>query len=138
MIPSYSSSLEQSSLNHESLIFGCSHLLFSYYEPSFFLCALFPQFVEGNQLPSGTHSSNEWIPWSWGVIQGGYNNILFFLYFFIVASNTSFWFLQGWHMRDEMIFNRIWNDYLGSILSLISLCLLDLSYWNTYLYLFHG
>ena len=34
--PSYSSSLEGSSLNHESLIFSCSHILFSYYESSLF------------------------------------------------------------------------------------------------------
>ena len=48
--PSYSSLLEGSSLNHESLIFSCSHFLFSYYESSFFLCSLFPEFAEGNHF----------------------------------------------------------------------------------------
>ena len=54
---SYSSSLEGSSLNRESLIFSCSHLLFSYYESSFFFCALFPESTEGN------HFLLEHIPW---------------------------------------------------------------------------
>ena len=35
---SYSSSLEGSSLNRECLILSCSHILFSYYESSCFLC----------------------------------------------------------------------------------------------------
>ena len=47
---SCSSSLEGSSLNRESLIFSFSHLLFSYYESSFFLCALFPESAEGNHF----------------------------------------------------------------------------------------
>ena len=34
----------------ESLIFSCSHLLFSCYESSFFLCALFPKSAEGNHF----------------------------------------------------------------------------------------
>ena len=63
------------SFNRERLIFSCSHLLFSYYDSSFFLCALFLESVEGNQLPFGTHSSNEWISWSWEAIHGGYNNL---------------------------------------------------------------
>ena len=82
-------------------------------------------------LPSGTHSLSEWIPWSWEAIQGDYNSILFFFDCFVIASNTSFWCLQGWHMRDEIIFNRICNDSLGSSLSLISLWLLEIPYWNT-------
>ena len=39
---------EGSYLNHESLIFSCSHLLFSYYDSSFFLCVLFPESAEIN------------------------------------------------------------------------------------------
>ena len=35
----------------EILIFSCSHLLFSYYESSFFfLCVLFPDFAESNHF----------------------------------------------------------------------------------------
>ena len=45
---SYSSSLEGSSLDGEILIFSCSHLLFSYYESSFFF--FFPKFVESNHF----------------------------------------------------------------------------------------
>ena len=37
-------------LNRESLIFSCSHIPFSYYESSFFLCALFPESTEGNHF----------------------------------------------------------------------------------------
>ena len=47
---SCSSFLEGSSLNCERLIFSFSHLLFSYYESSFFLCALFPESAEGNHF----------------------------------------------------------------------------------------
>ena len=48
---SYSSSLEVSSLDGESLIFSCSHLLFSYSKSSFFfLCMLFPESVESNHF----------------------------------------------------------------------------------------
>ena len=47
MIPSYSSSLEGSSLDGESLIFSCSHLLFSYYESSFFF---FVESTESNHF----------------------------------------------------------------------------------------
>ena len=110
-----------SSLNRESLIFSCSHLLMSYYESSFFLCALFLESAESNQHPSGTHSLSEWTPWSWEAIPGVYNNLFFFFDCFVIASNTSFWCLQGWHMRDETIFNRIYNDSLGSSVSLVSL-----------------
>ena len=46
----YSSSLEGSSLDRESLIFSCFHFLFSYYESSFFVCAHFPESVEGNHF----------------------------------------------------------------------------------------
>ena len=92
---------------------------------------LLPRVYWKQSLPSGTHSSNEWIPWSWEAIQGGYKNIFFFFNCFIIALNTSFWCIQGWNMRDEMIFNRIYNDSLGSILSLIYLWLLKLPYWNT-------
>ena len=63
-------------------------------------------------------------------IQGGYTNILFFFDLFVIALNTSFWCLQGWHMRNEMIFNRICNDSLGSSLSHISLWLLELIQLN--------
>ena len=45
---SYSSLLEGSSLNRESLIFSFSHLLLSYYEPRCFLCALFPYSAKSN------------------------------------------------------------------------------------------
>ena len=55
--PSYSSSLEGYSLNCESLIFSFFHFLFYYYESIFFLCALFPESVEGNHFLL-TH-----IPW---------------------------------------------------------------------------
>ena len=83
-------------------------------------------------ITSFWHTFLEWMnPWYWDAIQGGYNNILFFFDCFVITSNTSFWCLQGWHMRYQMIFNRICNDSLGSILSLISLWLLNLSYWNT-------
>ena len=44
---SYSSSLEGSSLDGESLIFNCSHLLFSSYESSFFF---FPKSAESNHF----------------------------------------------------------------------------------------
>ena len=44
------------SVNNESLILNCSHLLFSCYESSFFLCALFPESAEGNQFPPATYS----------------------------------------------------------------------------------
>ena len=47
---SYFSLLEGSSLDGESLIFSCSHLLFSYYESRFFLCALYPESAEGNHF----------------------------------------------------------------------------------------
>ena len=47
---SYSSSLDVSSLNRENLIFGWSHLLFSYYELRFFLCVLFPESSEINHF----------------------------------------------------------------------------------------
>ena len=42
--------LKGSSLDGESLIFSCSHLLFFYYESSFFLCALFLESAEGNHF----------------------------------------------------------------------------------------
>ena len=118
-------------MNHETLIFNFSNLHFSDYELSFILCALFPDSSKGNQIPSSTHSLNEWIPWSWEAIQGGYKKLLFFFDCFIIESNTSFWCLQGWNMRDEMIFNRNCNYSLGSILRLISLWLLEIPYWNT-------
>ena len=81
------------------------HLHFSYYESSFFLCALFPKSAEGNQLPFGTHSLNEWIPWSWETIQGGYNNIFFFFGCFVIESNTSFGVFKDdtWGMRWSLI-----------------------------------
>ena len=44
---SYSSPLEGSSLDGESLIFICSHILFSYYESSFFF---FPESAESNHF----------------------------------------------------------------------------------------
>ena len=44
---SYSSSLEGSSLDGESLIFSCSHLLFSSYESSLFF---FPDSAESNHF----------------------------------------------------------------------------------------
>ena len=71
-------SLISSSVNCGSLIFSCSHLLISCYESSFLLCAFFPEYAKGDQLPSCTHSLNEWIPWSWEAIQGGHNNLFFF------------------------------------------------------------
>ena len=37
-------------LNRESLMFNCSHRLFSYYESSFFLCAFFPESAEGSHF----------------------------------------------------------------------------------------
>ena len=43
----YSSSLEGSPLDGESFIFSCSHLLFSYYELSFFF---FPESAESNHF----------------------------------------------------------------------------------------
>ena len=48
--PSYSSLLEGSSLNHESLIFNWSHFSFSYYEMSFILCVLLPESAESNHF----------------------------------------------------------------------------------------
>ena len=50
LIPSYSSSLEGSSLNRERLIFSCSHILFSYYGSSFILCVLFPESAKSNHF----------------------------------------------------------------------------------------
>ena len=50
MCSSYSSLLKVSTLNHEILIFSCSHLIFSYYESSLFLCALFVESIEGNHF----------------------------------------------------------------------------------------
>ena len=47
---SYSSSLEGSSLDGESLILNFSHLLLSYYESRFILCVLFPESAESNQF----------------------------------------------------------------------------------------
>ena len=47
MCPSYSSSLEGSSLDGEHLIFSCSHLLLSYYELRFFF---FRESTERNQF----------------------------------------------------------------------------------------
>ena len=38
-------------------------------------------------------------------------------YCFVIASNTSFWFLQEWHMRDVTIFNRIWMILLALALA---------------------
>ena len=52
--------LEGSSLNRESLIFSCSHLLYSYYESIFFLCALFPESAKSNHfLPAHIPRMNE-------------------------------------------------------------------------------
>ena len=81
--------VEGSSLNHESLIFSCSHLLFSYYELSILLCALFPESAESNHfllehIPRMNESS-----WSWEAIQGGYHNFCI-LYFFIHCFNFFF------------------------------------------------
>ena len=145
-------------VNYESLIFSCSHLFFSSYEPNFFLCTFFSESVETDQVLFGTYSLNEWIPWSRETIQGGHNNIYFFyvlfdgLKLFLDLSNPyevglhGLWVLyihilylipqchllidvlsfkqlhqsneyflrclQGWHMRDEVILNRICNDPL--------------------------
>ena len=38
-------------------------------------------------LPSGTHSLNEWIPWSWEAIQGGHHHFCILHFFFS-------WFLK--------------------------------------------
>ena len=59
-------------------------------------------------LPSGTHSSNEWIPWSWESIQGGYHNVCI-LYFFFYCFKLFFDF------RDPC---KVW---------LYGLCILDLN-----------
>ena len=61
-------SMIYSGVNCESFIFSCSHLIFSCYDSSFFLCAFFPKYVESDHLLSGTYSLNEWIPWSWETI----------------------------------------------------------------------
>ena len=57
----YSSSLKGSSLDGESLIFSLSHLLFSYYESSFFF---FPEFAESNHflLPHIPHMNESHDP----------------------------------------------------------------------------
>ena len=47
---SYSSSLEGSSFDGEIFIFSCSHIIFSYYELSFFLCVLFLESDETNHF----------------------------------------------------------------------------------------
>ena len=98
-------------------------LLFSYYESSFFLCSFFLESTEDNHfllahIPRMNESHDPGRPFTTS-------------YSSLITSNTSFWCLQGWHMRDEMIFNRTCNDSLGSILGLISLWLLDISDWNT-------
>ena len=84
MSPFYSSSLEGSSLDGESLIFSCSHLLFSYYESSFFLCVLFPESTESNHFllahfPRMNESHDPRRPF-----KGGYHHfcILHFFYYY--------------------------------------------------------
>ena len=69
-------------VNYESFIFSFSHLLFSYYDSIFFLCPIFLDSTEIDQISSGTISLNEWIPWSWETIQGGHNNLFFFYLLF--------------------------------------------------------
>ena len=74
---SYSSSLDGSSLKGESLIFSCSHILFSYYESSFFLCVLFPESAETNHfllenIPCINESHD----------QGGYHHLCILHFFF--------------------------------------------------------
>ena len=107
-------------LNGESLIFSWSHILFFYYLCIFFLCALFLESVEGNHfllahIPRMNKSHDPGRP---------FKVVITIYYSSFIASNTFFWCLQGWNMRDEMIFNRICNDSLGSILSLISFWIL--------------
>ena len=61
-------------LNGESLIFNLlPSFFFSSYETSFFF---FPESIESNYFLFGTHSSHEWIPWSWEAI------LCFFFYHF--------------------------------------------------------
>ena len=45
------------------------------------VCAL-PRVCWKQSLPSSTHSSKEWIPWSWEAIQGGYHHFCIFHFFF--------------------------------------------------------
>ena len=47
----------------------------------FLVCTL-PRVSWRYSLPSGTHSSNEWIPWSWETIQGGYHHFCILHFFF--------------------------------------------------------
>ena len=72
----------------------------------FLVCTL-PRVYWKYSLPSGTHSSNEWIPWSWEGIQGGYHNFCI-LYFFIHCFKLFF------DLRDPC---KVW---------LYGLCILDL------------
>ena len=65
-------------VNCEVFIFISSHLLFSCYESSFFLCELFLDSDERDQLPSCIDSLNEWVPWSRETIQGSHYNSSFF------------------------------------------------------------
>ena len=43
---------------------------------------LLPRVCWKQSLPSGTHSSNEWIPWSRETIQGGYHHFCILHFFF--------------------------------------------------------
>ena len=82
---SYSSSLEGSSLNGESLIFNCSHLLLLFL------------WVEMKAITSFWHTLFAWIPWSWEAIQGGYHHFCilhFFFYCFKLFCNLDLHILQ--------------------------------------------
>ena len=43
---------------------------------------ILPRVYWKSSLPSGIHSSNEWIPWSWEAIQGGYHHFCILHFFF--------------------------------------------------------
>ena len=67
-----SSSLEESYLDCESLIFCCSHLLFSYYESSFFSCVHCSQSL----LKVITSFKDTFLEWMNPMILGGHSRWL--------------------------------------------------------------
>ena len=65
----------------ESLIFSCSHILFSCYESRLYFFTLFLESAKRDHLPSCTYFLNERVPWSWEAIQGSHHNLSFCIFF---------------------------------------------------------
>ena len=121
MSSSYSSLVKVSSLDGESLIFNFSHILFSYYESSFFffLCVIFPESAERNHfllahIPHMNESHDPGRPFKVAITASAFFTHRFKL-FFDLRDLYKVWSLHFGSSHSSTGFLRSYSDFCSSL-----------------------